>query len=160
MNKLVPPIAMLPLDSAPAFAQDQTPPPADANTPLPQAVAQASTNPVMTGPRLLIATSMGDITLQLDSVRAPKSVANVLRYVKEKHFDNTSFYRVAKGFVIQMGSWDADGKGRSIHAGPVPLEANNGLGNLPGAVALGRNSAPHSPPPQFYLTPPANTPFH
>ena len=65
----------------------------------------------MTGPRLLISTSMGDITLQLDAVRAPKSVANILRYVKEKHYDGTVFYRVAKGFVIQMGSWDANGKG-------------------------------------------------
>ena len=68
----------------------------------------------MTGPRVLISTSMGDITLQLDSVRAPKSVASLLRYVKEKHFDGTCFYRVAKGFVIQMGSFDANGKGAAF----------------------------------------------
>src|SRR5258708_38898350 len=160
MNKLVPPIAMLPLDSAPAFAQDQTPPPADANTPLPQAVAQASTNPVMTGPRLLIATSMGDITLQLDSVRAPKSVANVLRYVKEKHYDNTAFYRVAKGFVIQMGSFDANGKGRGIHPGPVPLEANNGLSNLRGTVAMARAEAPDSATAEFFINLADNIPLN
>ena len=86
--------------SLPAFAQDQTPPagaaPADA-APVPQAVTPAPSNPPMTGPQILISTSMGDITLQLDSVRAPKSVANLLRYAKEKHYDNTSFYRVAKG---------------------------------------------------------------
>jgi len=79
--------------AVPAIAQDQpaaTPPPA------PVAVTPAPSNPIMTGPRLLISTSMGDITLQLDSVRAPKSVANILRYVKEKHYDNTAFYRVAK----------------------------------------------------------------
>src|SRR5260221_6835936 len=134
MNKIFPAIAIFLFAIAPAFAQDQTPPPADANTP--QAVAQAPTNLVMTGPRLLIATSMGDITLQLDSVRAPKSVANVLRYVKEKHYDDTAFYRVAKDFVIQMGSWDANGKGRGIHPGSVPLEANNGLSNLRGSAAL------------------------
>ena len=93
---------------------------------------------------------MGDITLQLDSVRAPKTVANVLRYVREKHYDNTVFYRVAKGFVIQMGSWDANGKGRGIHPGPVPLEANNGLSNLRGTVALGRAEAPDSAAAEFY----------
>ena len=81
---------------------------------------------------------MGDITLQLDSVRAPKSVANVLRYVREKHYDGTAFYRVVKGFVIQMGSFDAKGKGRGIHPGGLPLEANNGLTNLRGTVALAR----------------------
>ena len=62
-------------------AQQAVPPPADA-APVPQAVTQAPVNPPMTGPRLLISTSMGDITLQLDSVRAPKSVANILGYVK------------------------------------------------------------------------------
>lgn len=105
----------------------------------------------MTGPRVLISTSMGDITLQLDSVRAPKSVANMLRYVKEKHYDNTVFYRVAKGFVIQMGSFDAHGKGRGIHPGGLPLEANNGLSNLRGAVAMGRGDAPDSATAEFFI---------
>jgi peptidyl-prolyl cis-trans isomerase A (cyclophilin A) len=131
--------------SAPAFAQDQAPPP------VPQAVTPAPTNPPMTGPQILIATSMGDITLQLDAVRAPKSVANVMRYVKEKHYDNTAFYRVAKGFVIQMGSWDANGKPHGIHPGPVPLEANNGLSNLRGTVALGRDTPPDSATAEFYI---------
>ena len=107
----------------------------------------------MTGPQLLISTSMGDITLQLDSVRAPKSVANVLRYVKDKHYDGTVFYRVAKGFVIQMGSWDANGKGRGIHPGAVPLEANNGLTNLRGTVALAHGEAPDSATAEFYHQP-------
>ena len=121
--------------ATPVLAQEPSPapPPADANGaappgPVPEAVTPAPANPEMTGPKLLIATSMGDITLQLDSARAPKSVANVLRYVREKHYDNTAFYRVAHGFVIQMGSFDANGKGRGIHPGPVPLEANNEIG--------------------------------
>jgi cyclophilin family peptidyl-prolyl cis-trans isomerase len=145
-----------------AFAQEQAaPPPADANaaTPVPQAVTPAPVNPVMTGPQVLISTSMGDITLQLDSARAPKSVANVLRYVREKHYDNTAFYRVAKGFVIQMGSFDANGKGRGIHPGPVPLEANNGLSNLRGSVALGRAEAPDSATAEFYINLADNTPL-
>jgi peptidyl-prolyl cis-trans isomerase A (cyclophilin A) len=148
--------------AAPALAQEQpapqqAPPPAEIPAPVPQAAAPA--NPAMTGPRILISTSMGDITLQLDSVRAPKSVANILRYVKEKHYDNTAFYRVAKGFVIQMGSWDAAGKGRSIHPGPVPLEANNGLSNLRGAVAFGRGDAPDSASADFYINLADNTPL-
>jgi len=122
-------------------------------------VTPAPSNPVMTGPRILISTSMGDITLQLDSMRAPKSVANVLRYVKEKHYDNTAFYRVAKGFVIQMGSFDANGKGRGIHPGGVPLEANNGLSNLRGTVALGRADEPDSATAEFYINLADNTPL-
>jgi cyclophilin family peptidyl-prolyl cis-trans isomerase len=144
--------------ATPASAQNAAPPPADA-TPIPQGVTPAPSNPPMTGPRILIATSMGDITVQLDAVRAPRSVANVLRYVKEKHYDNTAFYRVAKGFVIQMGSWEANGKGRGIHLGPVPLEANNGLSNLRGTVALGREEAPDTAKAEFYINLADNTPL-
>jgi len=155
--------------AAPALAQEQAPP-AGANAapapeaqppaaPVPEAVTQAPSNPPMTGPQILISTSMGDITLQLDSVRAPKSVTNVLRYVREKHYDNTAFYRVAKGFVIQMGSFDANGKGRGIHPGGVPLEANNGLSNLRGSVALGRSDAPDSATAEFYINLADNTPL-
>ena len=151
------------LSATAAFAQDantQPPPaapPADTTVPAPQTPAPA--NPPMTGPRVLISTSMGDITLQLDSVRAPKSVANMLRYVKEKHYDNTAFYRVAKGFVIQMGSFDANGKGRGIHPGGLPLEANNGLSNLRGSVAMGRAEAPDSATAEFYINLADNTPL-
>ena len=149
--------------ATPALAQEAqspaaAPPPAE-NAPVPQAVTPAPSNPPMTGPKLLLNTSMGDIMIQLDEVRAPKSVANVLRYVREKHYDNTVFYRVAKGFVIQMGSWEANGKGRGIHLGPVPLEANNGLSNLRGTVALGREEAPDSAKAEFYINLADNTPL-
>jgi len=161
MRQILFPLAAFALLLAPAFAQDQAPrpaatdgtqpPPADATAPVPQAVTPAPVNPPMTGPRILISTSMGDITLQLDAARAPKSVATILRYVKEKHYDNTAFYRVAQGFVIQMGSWDAAGKPRGIHPGPVPLEANNGLSNLRGTVALARAEAPDSATAEFFI---------
>jgi cyclophilin family peptidyl-prolyl cis-trans isomerase len=158
----------------PVLAQEPAPPPppTDANgavapdaQPVPQAVTPAPTNPAtpnppMSGPKLLISTSMGDITLQLDSVRAPKSVANILRYVKEKHYDNTAFYRVAHGFVIQMGSFDANGKGRGIHPGPVPLEANNGLSNLRGTVAMARAEAPDSATAEFFINLADNIPLN
>jgi len=154
MRKIL--LAFALLAATPVLAQEQQPP---AEAPVPQSVTLAPTNPAMTGPRILISTSMGDITLQLDSVRAPKSVANILRYVKKKHYDNTAFYRVAKGFVIQMGSWDANGKGRGIIPGPVPLEANNGLSNLRGAVAFGRGDAPDSASADFYINLADNTPL-
>lgn len=147
--------AAAPAEAAPA----QQAAPDQQAAPVPQAVTPAPSNPPMTGPRILISTSMGDITVQLDAVRAPKSVANVLRYVREKHYDNTAFYRVAKGFVIQMGSFDAKGKGRGIHPGPVPLEANNGLSNLRGAVALGRGDAPDSATAEFFINLADNTPL-
>jgi len=169
MDKLTLALAFALLIATPALAQEQAPP-AAANgapapegqppaAPVPEAVTQAPSNPPMTGPRLMISTSMGDITLQLDSVRAPKSVANVLRYVREKHYDNTAFYRVAHGFVIQMGSFDANGKGRGIHPGGVPLEANNGLSNLRGTVALGRAETPDSATAEFYINLADNTPL-
>ncbi|HKQ43958.1 MAG TPA: peptidylprolyl isomerase [Rhizomicrobium sp.] len=148
----------------PAFAQEQAQqpaadPPAVAPAPVAEAVPPPRLNPPMSGPRILIATSMGDITIQLDAARAPKSVANILRYVREKHYDNTAFYRVAKGFVIQMGSWDANGKPRGIHPGPVPLEASNGLSNLKGAVAMARAQAPDSATAEFFINLADNTPL-
>ena len=112
----------------------------------------AKTNPPMTGPQLLIATSMGDITLQLDAVRAPKTVKTILRYVREKHYDGTVFYRVQKGFVDQMGSWEANLKGRGIvKPDVVPLEANNGLSNIRGTIALARADAPDSGGAEFFI---------
>lgn len=150
-------IALALLAATPAFAQQAAPPPADQAPPVPLAVTPAPSNPPMTGPKLLISTSMGDITLQLDSVRAPKSVANVLGYVRRKHYDGTVFYRVAKGFVIQMGSWEANGKGRGVSPAPVPLEANNGLSNLRGTVGLGREEAPDSAKAEFYINVADNT---
>lgn len=148
-SKIIPVAAILFLGMSPAFAQDSQP---AASAPPPGAAAPASTgNPAMTGPRLLISTSMGDITLQLDAVRAPKSVANVLRYVKEKHYDGTVVYRVAKGFVLEMGSWDANVKGRPGHPGPVPLEADNGLSNLRGTVSLAHGDDPNSAQADFFL---------
>ncbi|OJU09884.1 MAG: hypothetical protein BGN85_10055 [Alphaproteobacteria bacterium 64-11] len=138
--------------SLPSSNADQGTPVLGAGQALPApAEPPRPTNPPMTGPRLLIATSMGDITVQLDDVRAPASVANVLRYVREKHYDGTCFYRVAKGFVIQMGSWTAQMKGRGVRKGPVPLEANNGLHNLRGTLALGREDAPDSAKADFFI---------
>lgn len=128
-------------------APDSQPPAPVQNIP---ATPPPAVNPAMTGPRLLIATSMGDITLQLDTVRAPKSVANILRYAREKHYDGTVFYRVVKDFVIQMGSWDANVKGRPGHP-PIVFEGTNGLSNLRGTVALAHAEDPNSATADFFV---------
>ena len=107
--------------------------------------------PAMTGPQIVIATTMGNITLQLDATRAPKTTASVLRYVKLKHYDGTVFYRVVKGVLIQMGSWDAKGVGRSSFANKLPLEVNNGLSNVRGTVGLARGDEPDSAGADFFI---------
>lgn len=134
-----------------ALAQNAEPEAVNPAPPQPEAVMPVPSNPPMTGPKLLISTAMGDITLQLDSVRAPKSVANILDYVKRKHYDGTIVYRVAPGFVIQMGSWEAGGKGRGVRPAPVVLEANNGLSNLRGTVALAREDGPDTAKAEFFI---------
>ena len=130
--------------AAPAPADATAPPPAD-----PHAIDPSV--PAMTGPQILIATSMGNITLQLDAVRAPKTTANVLRYLKLKHYDGTVFYRVVKGSLIQMGSWDAKGVGRSGFPAKLPLEVNNGLSNVRGTVGLARGEEPDSGSADFFI---------
>lgn len=101
-------------------------------------------------PKVLIATSMGDITLQLDRTHAPLTVDNFLRYVNEGHFEGTVVYRVVPGFVIQAGSWDANVQARPAHD-PIPLEANNGLSNVRGSVAMARGDAPASATAEFFI---------
>jgi cyclophilin family peptidyl-prolyl cis-trans isomerase len=133
-------VTMLTLGAAFAQAPDAAAPP-----------APPPTNPTMTGPQVLIQTTMGDIVLQLDSVRAPQSVAHILRQVRSGFYNNSIIYRVEKDFVIQMGSWDANGKGHGWYARPVPLEANNGLKNYKYAVALPRGDDPNGAGPDFYI---------
>lgn len=158
MRSIAAAFAVLLLSTA-AMAQDTPPPASGQAAPAPQdAPPPEPVIPAMSGPRLLIATAMGDITLQLDAVRAPKSVANVLRYAKEKHYDGTAVYRVAKGFVIQMGSFDAKGKGRPSHA-PVAFEGTNGLSNLRGTVALAHAEAPDSAVADFFINLSNNSPL-
>ncbi|HWY60307.1 MAG TPA: peptidylprolyl isomerase [Rhizomicrobium sp.] len=140
-----------PADSSSGSATNAAPADAAANTPPPDPHAIDPSIPAMTGPQIVIASSMGNITLQLDSVRAPKTTANVLRYVKLKHYDGTVFYRVVKGALIQMGSWDARGVGRSGFAAKLPLEVNNGLSNVRGTVGLARGEEPDTGGADFFI---------
>jgi peptidyl-prolyl cis-trans isomerase B (cyclophilin B) len=108
-------------------------------------------------PVVVITTSAGVIKLQLDPEHAPISTANFLQYVKEKHYDNTVFHRVMKGFMIQGGGFNP-----SLHqigAGhpPIKNEAGNGLKNLPGTLAMARTNVVDSASDQFFINVANNT---
>jgi peptidyl-prolyl cis-trans isomerase A (cyclophilin A) len=95
-------------------------------------------------------TSLGSFSVALDAAHAPKAVANFLRYVNEKHFDGTVVYRVVPGFVIQMGSYDAQGGSRATHS-PIALESANGLKNLRGTLSMARSGDPNSATAEFFV---------
>ena len=100
--------------------------------------------------KVLLKTNKGDITLSLDAVKAPKTVANFLQYVKSGHYDGTIFHRVINNFMIQGGGMGVGMKEKSIGT-PVENEANNGLKNERGTVAMARTSDPHSATAQFFI---------
>jgi cyclophilin family peptidyl-prolyl cis-trans isomerase len=100
--------------------------------------------------RVLMETSLGNITLELDGDKAPKTVANFVQYVNDKHYDGLAFHRVIRGFMIQGGGYDANYAERSARK-PVENEAKNGLKNVRGSVAMARTSAPHSASSQFFI---------
>ncbi|MGC4062011.1 MAG: peptidylprolyl isomerase [Aquabacterium sp.] len=97
-----------------------------------------------------LATSMGDIVIQLDAAKAPKTVDNFLQYVKSGHYNGTIFHRVIDGFMIQGGGMTPDMKEKPTHA-PIPLESRNGLSNARGTVAMARTNVPDSATAQFFI---------
>jgi len=101
-------------------------------------------------PRVLIKTSAGEITLQLDQEKAPKTVENFLAYVDSGFYDGTIFHRVIKGFMIQGGGLDASMQKKATRE-PVENEAKNGLKNRRGTIAMARTSNPHSATAQFFI---------
>jgi len=103
-----------------------------------------------TQPHVIIQTNLGDITLELNNKLAPKTVANYLRYAKEAAYDNTIFHRVIKDFMIQGGGFDADFRKKATHE-PINNEADNGLSNRRGTIAMARTGDPHSATAQFFI---------
>jgi peptidyl-prolyl cis-trans isomerase A (cyclophilin A) len=101
-------------------------------------------------PRVLLATSAGDITLELDAERAPKTVENFLAYVRAGHYDGTIFHRVIDGFMIQGGGFTPDMRQKPTRA-PIALESRNGLKNVRGAIAMARTAVPDSATSQFFI---------
>jgi peptidyl-prolyl cis-trans isomerase A (cyclophilin A) len=100
--------------------------------------------------KVLLATSMGDIVVELDPAKAPKTVENFLQYVKAGHYNGTIFHRVIDGFMIQGGGMTADMKEKPVRA-PIPLESRNGLANARGTVAMARTMDPNSATAQFFI---------
>jgi peptidyl-prolyl cis-trans isomerase B (cyclophilin B) len=95
-------------------------------------------------------TNLGTITLDLDSERAPATVANFLQYVKDGHYSNTVFHRVIDGFMIQGGGFEPGMKQKPTRS-PVKNEADNKLKNATHTVAMARTSDPHSASAQFFI---------
>jgi cyclophilin family peptidyl-prolyl cis-trans isomerase len=113
---------------------------------------------VAAGPVVQIVTTLGTVTLTLDGEHAPITVKNFLRYARQGHFNGTAIYRVVPGFVVQMGSIDAQGKGRPVHK-PIPLETAAGLKNIRGAVAMARGEETASAEAEFFIDLADNTPL-
>ncbi len=97
-----------------------------------------------------IATSLGDIVVQLDAAKAPKTVDNFVQYVKAGHYNGTVFHRVIDGFMIQGGGMTPDMKEKPTRA-PIPLESRNGLSNVRGTIAMARTNVPDSATAQFFI---------
>jgi peptidyl-prolyl cis-trans isomerase B (cyclophilin B) len=95
-------------------------------------------------------TNHGVIKLELDAEKAPKSVENFLNYVKAGHYDNTVFHRVIDGFMIQGGGFEPGMKQKPTQS-PIDNEANNGLKNVNGSIAMARTNDPHSATAQFFI---------
>ena len=100
--------------------------------------------------RVMISTNMGDITLQLDNKRAPVSVANFIAYANSGAYNGTVFHRVIPGFMIQGGGFDEKLARRDTQAA-IKNEADNGLLNRRGTIAMARTNAPHSATSQFFI---------
>lgn len=101
-------------------------------------------------PVVILETNLGEITLELDAEQAPLTVENFLRYVDDGHYDGTIFHRVIPGFMIQGGGFDADMQQKQTRA-PIKNEADNGLANMRGTIAMARTSVVDSATSQFFI---------
>ncbi len=112
-----------------------------------QAAAPASAT---LAPRIKFETSQGDFVVEVDTVRAPLTAENFLRYVRDGAYDGTVFHRVIANFVVQGGGYDERLTERTPR-GPIPNESGNGLSNRRGTLGLAREDSPHSGSSQFYI---------
>jgi peptidyl-prolyl cis-trans isomerase A (cyclophilin A) len=101
-------------------------------------------------PKVTMTTSLGKIVIELDAAKAPKTTANFLRYVDEKHYDGTIFHRVIPNFMIQGGGFTKDMMQKTTHEG-IPNESKNGLSNARGTIAMARLPSPDSATAQFFI---------
>ena len=101
-------------------------------------------------PRVIIDTSLGKITVELNAEKAPISVKNFLQYVDDKHYDGTTFHRVIPDFMIQGGGYEAGMKEKKTRE-PIKNEGGNGLRNERGTLAMARTGVPDSATSQFFI---------
>jgi peptidyl-prolyl cis-trans isomerase A (cyclophilin A) len=113
-------------------------------------VACTAAQTAMAGPKVEFKTTMGNFVIELDDVKAPKTTANFLNYVKSGFYNGTIFHRVIDGFMIQGGGFTPDLTQKSTNA-PVASEANNGLKNNTYTIAMARTSDPDSATAQFFI---------
>ena len=99
---------------------------------------------------ITLKTTLGDIVLELDHDKAPKTCANFEQYVRDGHFDGTIFHRVINNFMIQGGGFLPDMMQKATRD-PIENEAKNGLSNATGTIAMARTMAPHSATAQFFI---------
>ncbi len=99
---------------------------------------------------VVLETDLGTIEMELDAERAPKTVENFLRYLDDGHYAGTVFHRVIPKFMAQGGGYDASYEKKPVRD-PVPNEADNGLKNVRGSVAMARTGEPHSATAQFFV---------
>jgi cyclophilin family peptidyl-prolyl cis-trans isomerase len=110
-------------------------------------------------PQVKLETTSGDIIIDLDSAKAPKTVANFVEYVKSGFYDGTIFHRVIPNFMIQGGGFTTDMNQKEAKA-PIQNEADNGLSNLRGTIAMARTGDPHSATGQFFINSVDNIPLN
>lgn len=119
-------------------------------------MAQQTTKPAAPAPtsvdhpRVVMHTTQGDVTLELFPDKAPKSVANFLQYVRDGFYDGTVFHRVVNGYMVQGGLYSRDLTQRRTRAA-IPSEADNGLSNARGTIAVARGGDPNSGTAQFFV---------
>ena len=99
---------------------------------------------------IIFNTNHGPISIELNSEKAPKSAENFLQYVTEGFYDGTIFHRVIDGFMIQGGGFEP-GMSQKANHDPIDNEADNGLSNLTGTLAMARTADPHSATSQFFI---------
>jgi peptidyl-prolyl cis-trans isomerase A (cyclophilin A) len=115
-------------------------------TAAPATAPEAAADPV----RVALRTNQGDIMLELYPDKAPSSVANFVQYVRDGHYNGTIFHRVIDGFMIQGGGYTVDLQLKPTRQA-IANEANNGLSNVRGSVAMARTGEPHSAQAQFFI---------
>ncbi|MDP3008563.1 MAG: peptidylprolyl isomerase [Methylococcales bacterium] len=103
-----------------------------------------------TNPKVKLTTSLGDIVIQLNSEKAPISAANFLTYVNEGFYNGTVFHRIIPDFMAQGGGFDTNFDQKEVHA-PIKNEADNGLKNTRGTLAMARTNVPDSATAQFFI---------